>query len=200
MLEPLFVTELWQSAIDSSLIAELDIACRALAVDDEAGLKWCRKNGYPGYTSYASLEDLPWRFPAFRALAKEIDTQAKAFAKALEFDTKGKTFRLAGLWVNVMPQGGVHTGHIHPHAAISGTVYIALPKGASAIRFEDPRLGFKMAAPAPRKTASRSRQPFVTVEPDVGTLLMWESWLRHDVPLNRSEEPRISVSFNVAIE
>jgi uncharacterized protein (TIGR02466 family) len=27
---------------------------------------------------------------------------------------------------------------------------------------------------------------------------MWESWLRHEVPLNQAEEDRISVSFNYA--
>ena len=30
-----------------------------------ARAKWCEKHGYPGYTSYASLNDLPWRFPEF---------------------------------------------------------------------------------------------------------------------------------------
>jgi uncharacterized protein (TIGR02466 family) len=30
----------------------------------------------------------------------------------------------------------------------------------------------------------------------VGDVLLWESWLRHEVPMNMSEEERISVSFN----
>ena len=32
-----------------------------------------------------------------------------------------------------------------------------------------------------------------------GTLLLWESWLRHEVPINRAEGERISVSFNLVI-
>ncbi len=88
----------------------------------------------------------------------------------------------------------MHGAHIHPQAAISGTYYVALPKGASAIRFEDPRLPLMMAAPAKRETARD--KPFVTLAPTPGTLLLWESWLRHDVPQNEARRPRISVSFN----
>jgi uncharacterized protein (TIGR02466 family) len=36
------------------------------------------------------------------------------------------------------------------------------------------------------------------VKPQVGDVLLWESWLRHEVPMNMSEEDRISVSFNYA--
>ena len=54
-----------------------------------------------------------------------------------------------------------------------------MPKGSGAIRFEDPRLPLMMAAPTARRCAGDS--PFVTVEPEPGLLLMWESWLRHEV-------------------
>ena len=83
-----------------------------------------------------------------------------------------------------------------PHAAVSGTYYVALPKGASAIRFEDPRLPLMMAAPVRKQTARAHNKPFVTVEPKPGMLLLWESWLRHDVPLNDARGQRVSVSFN----
>ena len=49
----------------------------------------------------------------------------------------------------------------------------------------------------PRTTdAPRHLQPFVYVAPDVGDVLLWESWLRHEVPMNMAEDERISVSFN----
>ena len=82
------------------------------------------------------------------------------------------------------------------HAAISGTYYVALPKGASAIRFEDPRLPLMMAAPPRKPMARAGNKSFVTVEPKPGMLLLWESWLRHDVPLNEARGQRVSVSFN----
>jgi uncharacterized protein (TIGR02466 family) len=195
----LFVTQLHESAIASpgdAFLAELDASCRAIAEDDAAGQRWCRKNGYPGYTSYASLNDLPWRFPVFKELQKRLDRQVADFAKALEFDLDGKRIVLDSLWINVLPHGGVHTSHIHPHSVISGTVYVAMPDGASAIKFEDPRHAMMMYAPARKAKAAEENRSFIYRAPTPGTVLLWESWLRHEVPVNMAEDERISVSFN----
>lgn len=194
---PLFPTRLYRAELeDSGLLDEIEAACRILALDDEAGIAWCRKNGYPGYTSYASLNDLPWRMPVFKLLTKAIDRHVADFAKALEFDLGGGKLKMDSLWVNVLPEGGFHAAHIHPHSVISGTFYVAIPKGASALRLEDPRHAMMMAAPPKRAKASRENQSFVSIAPAPGTLLLWESWLRHDVPMNRAPSERISVSFN----
>jgi uncharacterized protein (TIGR02466 family) len=98
-----------------------------------------------------------------------------------------------------MEQGGVHAAHIHPHAVISGTYYVILPKGAAAIRFEDPRLAMMMAAPPKKRAAARENRTFVTIAPKPGTVLLWESFLRHDVPPNGARGKRISISFNYAL-
>lgn len=71
-----------------------------------------------------------------------------------------------------------------------------MPEGTSALKLEDPRLPMMMLAPVPLKTAPQELQRFVSVKPAVGEVLLWESWLRHEVPMNMSEEERISVSFN----
>ncbi|MEL6582232.1 MAG: TIGR02466 family protein [Pseudomonadota bacterium] len=180
-------------AVDS---AELEASCLSIAEDDEAGQAWCEENQYPGYTSYASLEDLGWRYSIFAQVTEALDKHVAAFAEALEFDLGDKPLKLENLWINILVPGGVHTGHLHPHSVISGTTYVAMPEGASAIKFEDPRLARMMAAPPRRKTAAPSAQPFVYVAPEVGDVLLWESWLRHEVPLNWADENRISVSFN----
>jgi uncharacterized protein (TIGR02466 family) len=201
-IETVFVTRIYRAELEGggcgSLVADLDAACRSIALDDAAGQRWCRRNGYPGYTSYASLSDLPWRFPAFKALAKALDRHVAEFAKELELDLKKGRLALDSLWINVLPPGGVHTSHIHPHAVVSGTAYVAVPAGASAIKFEDPRLGFMMAAPPRRQKARPENRTFVYVSPQPGTVLLWESWLRHEVPMNGGEDERISVSFNYA--
>jgi uncharacterized protein (TIGR02466 family) len=199
-IDRLFATQLYRGRIieagEDDFLAELAASCRVISEDDEAGRRWCRRNGYQGYTSYASLNDLPWRFPIFKQLGKRLDRHVSGFAKALEFDLAGRKITLDSLWINVMPEGGVHTSHIHPHSVISGTVYVAMPEGASSIKFEDPRLAMMMAAPARKSKAAEGNRPFVYRTPAVGDLLLWESWLRHEVPLNRAEGERISVSFN----
>jgi uncharacterized protein (TIGR02466 family) len=175
---------------------ELEDSCLSIAEDDTAGQDWSAKNGFPGYTSYASLTDLPWRFPIFKDLKKVLDKHVKSFAKDLQFDLDGKKLVLDDLWINILPSGGIHTSHIHPHSVISGTTYVAVPKGASAIKFEDPRLAMMMAAPARVKDARADMRSFVYVAPKVGDVLLWESWLRHEVPMNMADDDRISVSFN----
>ena len=98
----------------------------------------------------------------------------------------------------LLKPGGGHTSHIHPHAFLSGTVYIDVPDGASALKLEDPRLPFMMARPGLTDDAPEAERPFVYLRPQAGTVLMWESWLRHEVPPNAAKSERISVSFNYA--
>ncbi|WP_281967578.1 TIGR02466 family protein [Roseovarius nanhaiticus] len=198
----LFVTRLYRAQlselgkpIDAS---ELEASCWSIAEDDEAGQEWCEENGYPGYTSYASLDDLPYRFPIFRDLEKVLDTHVAAFAEDLEFDLGGKKLKLDSLWINILPEGGTHSSHIHPHSVISGTTYVTMPEGTSALKLEDPRLARMMAAPPRRKDAREELRAFRYEAPEAGEVLLWESWLRHEVPVNMSEDDRISVSFNYA--
>ena len=196
----LFVTRVYRAALaelGKALDAvELEQSCLSIAEDDEAGQDWCDENDFPGYTSYASLTDLPWRFPIFKDLVKALDKHVAAFVKDLEFNLDDKKIKLDSLWINILPVGGIHTAHIHPHSVISGTTYVAMPTGTSAIKFEDPRLAMMMAAPARKSDARPELRNFIYVTPAVGEVLLWESWLRHEVPMNMAEEDRISVSFN----
>ena len=199
-IDTLFVTKVYRADLTGAkagrLVAELESASLSIAEDDEAGQRWCEKNGYPGYTSYASLNDLPWRVPVFGELQKEVDKHVAAFVKELELDLKGRKLVMDSLWINILPPGGIHTSHIHPHSVISGTYYVTIPDGASALKFEDPRLGFMMAAPPRKKKAKPDNRQFAYIAPAPGTVLLWESWLRHEVPVNEAESERISVSFN----
>ncbi len=192
----LFATSLYEADLgDDALLAELAHSIRSFARDDRAGRSWCRDHAYPGYTSYASLDDLQRRDPAFAELGRKLARHARAFAGELGWDHRPK---LDSLWVNLLKAGGHHSGHIHPHAVLSGTFYVEAPKGSGAIRFEDPRLPMMMAAPVRRPEAPEALQPFVSIEPKPGMLLLWESWLRHEVRPGRNRGDRLSVSFNFA--
>jgi uncharacterized protein (TIGR02466 family) len=99
-------------------------------------------------------------------------------------------------WANVMHPNAHHSGHIHPLSVISGTYYVSVPAGSPAIKFEDPRLPQLMHSP-PRKTRARAEnRSFVEVPARPGTLVLFESWLRHEVPLHTGRAPRVSISFN----
>ena len=197
MSENLFVTKLYKGRI--APVLDLEKTCLAIAAEDKAGQRWSTDHGYGGYTSYASLNDLTRRASIFDDLEKAIRKQVSGFARELQFES-GTRPRLDSLWINMMEKGAVHTPHIHPHSAISGTYYVTVPPRSGAIRFEDPRLGLMMAAP-PRKKAARSEnRSFVDVAPKPGMLLLWESWLRHGVEPNGARGARISVSFNYRLD
>lgn len=192
-----FSTLIQQSRLPSdALLADLEAACWMVEDGDVAGHDWCDKEGYPGYTSYASLDDLAQRAPAFEALVQILDQKAQAFAVAHYWDLGSARLKCDSLWINILGEGGHHSGHIHPHSVISGTCYVAMPDGAGRIKFEDPRLPMMMAAPPIKADAPDHAQRFVYHAPEPGEILMWESWLRHEVMTSQSEEARISVSFN----
>jgi len=201
-IDSLFVTRLYRAALSEHGPKidpqEMEASCITIAEDDEAGQDWCEENGYPGYTSYASLTDLPWRFPIFADLVKSLDAHVAAFAQDLELNLDGRELKLEDLWINILPEGGTHASHIHPHSVISGTTYVSMPDGASALKLEDPRHAMMMAHPPRTKDCRRELRTFVYEAPNVGDVLLWESFIRHEVPMNMSEDERISVSFNYA--
>ena len=198
MMRNLFVTKLYSVQLSRpELLRDLARSIRSLARDDTAGRRWSRDHHYSGYTSYASLNDLPKRDPAFADLSKLLTRHAATFAREAAFDLHRKP-RLDSLWANLLKSGGHHSGHIHPHSIISGTLYVEVPKGSGKIRFEDPRLPLMMAAPTRRPDSEVEFQPFVTVEPQIGLLLLWESWLRHEVLAGTGRGERLSISFNFA--
>ena len=191
MTRDLFVTKLYEAEVgDQRLLRDLARSIRAFARDDDAGRRWSRDHRYAGYTSYASLNDLPKRDPAFAELAKLLTRHAAKFADECAFDLARKP-KLDSLWANLLKSGGQHSGHIHPHSIISGTFYVEVPKGSGDIRLEDPRLPLMMSAPPRADT-------FVSVQPRPGLLLLWESWLRHEVLSGTGKGERLSISFNFA--
>lgn len=163
---------------------------------DEAGRRWC-KNNYPaGYTSYSSMAQLHRSFSTFASLARHIDRHVRAFAAKLDLDLRERRLEMTDCWVNVMPRFAMHGLHLHPLATISGTYYLRTPRGCSRIRFEDPRLAQMMAAPPRLPDARPDNRQQVLYDVEPGKLLLWESWLRHEVQSNPVDAERVSVSFN----
>jgi uncharacterized protein (TIGR02466 family) len=193
----LFATRFYEGSLSSRVaLDELAVSCRGLAEDDGAGRRWSKAHGYRGYTSYASLNDLPARDPAFAALVGELNRHVALFAAECAFDLGGRRLKLDSLWVNVLRTGGTHSGHIHPHSVVSGTCYVVVPPGAGALKLEDPRLPMLMAAPPRRPDAPEDLRTFVYAEPQAGSVFLWESWLRHEVVPGTGRGERISISFN----
>ncbi|HEX3912927.1 MAG TPA: TIGR02466 family protein [Steroidobacteraceae bacterium] len=180
------------SAFNRQLLKE----CRQLRLDDAAGRRWSRRNYPGGYTSYGSAHRLQSVSPTFELLERKLKRHIAAFAAAAEWDLAGRKLQMTDCWVNIMPQHTVHSLHLHPHASLSGTYYVQIPTASPGIKFEDPRLDRFMAAPPRKLQATRAARPWVTFPAAAGQLVLFESWLRHEVAPNTVRGERISVSFN----
>lgn len=170
--------------------------CLQLVRDDMAGRRWSAKNYPGGYTSYGSVSRLQTVSPTFAELERHLDRHVRRYVRSLEYDLEGRTLSMTDCWVNVMPKGVVHGLHLHPLSTLSGTYYVRVPRGSPGIKLEDPRLDRYMAAPPRRPDAPVELRPWFTVPARTGDVVLFESWLRHEVVANQSAQERISISFN----
>lgn len=175
---------------------ELEEQCYLVRDTDEEGAEWSSSHYLHGYTSYGSITDLHRRFPHFEELEKMLRPHVRRFARALDFDLGEGALSMSTCWVNIMPTHTAHSLHLHPLSVLSGTYYVTVPRGSSPLKFEDPRLSLMMAAPPRLASAREKNQTFVSLAPEAGQVALWESWLRHEVPPNRGNEDRVSISFN----
>ncbi len=118
------------------------------------------------------------------------------FARSVEWDLRGRRLEMTDCWVNIMPRQAAHTLHLHPLSTLSGTYYVQVPDAAPGIKFEDPRLERFMAAPPRKRSCRIENRQWVTVPANAGSLVLFESWLRHEVTPNTRRQDRVSISFN----
>jgi uncharacterized protein (TIGR02466 family) len=187
-IQTLFPTYLYAAPLQRNdgrkLNKQLLRECLQLPFDDEAGVKWSLKNYPGGYTSYQSAHRMQQVSPTFAQLEKHVRRHVKSFVKTLELDMTGRELEMTDCWVNIMPRQVAHSMHLHPLSTISGTYYVQTPKGCAGLKFEDPRLEKFMAAPPRRADASPANRPWAVVPAEAGKVVLFESWLRHEVPAN----------------
>jgi len=195
-----FPTFVYDEPLQRTGLARLneDLAdeCRRIRDYDAAGRRWSAKNYPGGYTSYASLNRLHQFSSTFAGLERRITAHVRRFVRHLDLDLRGHTLVMTDFWVNIMPEHAAHGLHLHPLSLISGTYYVVTPRGCPGLKFEDPRLERFMAAP-PRITGARpTNRTHITYPARAGHVILFESWLRHEVASNPAAAERISVSFN----
>ncbi len=180
----------------SRLNDELAEECHRLRELDAAGRRWSAHNYPGGFTSYASMARLHRSSSTFAALEQKITAHVRRFVRRLELDLRGRRIFMTDCWVNIMPERAAHSLHLHPLSFISGTYYVRTPRGCAGLKFEDPRLDRFMAAPPRRPDAHPVNRAHVVYPAVAGRVILFESWLRHEVAANPTPHERISVSFN----
>ena len=199
-IKPWFPTFIYDSPLqprgnDAFARALLD-DCHKIRAHDRAGQRWCRKNYPAGYTSYGTMTNLHQTFSTFIDLEAKIRRHVNRFARRLDMNLQGARLAMTDCWVNMMSRHAVHSLHLHPLAVVSGTYYVATPPGSSRLRFEDPRLDKLMGAPPKRDPCRPENRQQVSYDVAAGKLILFESWLRHEVASNPTRGERVSISFN----
>ena len=192
----LIYTARLQGAGTTAINRELLKETRQIREHDVAGRRWSTRRYPGGYTSYGSLCHLQKMSSTFAVLERKLRRHVNAYVRSLELDMGARTLAMTDCWVNVMTRQVVHGLHLHPLATISGTYYVQTPRGCSGLKLEDPRLDRFMAAPPRRANARPELKPWVTIPATAGHLVLFESWLRHEVPPITGAGERVSISFN----
>jgi len=178
------------------LNAELTGEIATLEKIDGHGRRWSKEHYINGYSSYSSMTQLHHTSPTFAELERRLRPAVKSFVKTLKWDLMGRELLMTTCWANSMGQGTHHTMHTHPMCVLSGVYYVNLPPGSSPFKIEDPRMGLLMASPPRKASAPEIEQNYMRIEPQAGQFLLFESWMRHEVPPHRGKQRRLSVSFN----
>jgi uncharacterized protein (TIGR02466 family) len=143
--------------------------------------------------------------PATNWLRAQVNGTVIEYLRAIGIDFS-LNWQIHG-WANVNRYGDYHDPHNHPHCYLSGTYYVKVPRGGakrrqradvrpSRITFYDPRPAFNM--PAIRNDPYVD--PEFTVLPEPGLLMLWPAGVMHFVHPNLSDEPRVSISFNIVLK
>ena len=105
--------------------------------------------------------------------------------------------KLGNMWANINPPGGYNKPHIHPNSLFSGVYYVKTPINSGRLICNDPRPGIQTCMPN-RKKGQPPKHLWreVNLQPQENRAIMFNSWLWHTVEPNKSNEDRISVSFN----
>ncbi len=200
-IKSLFPSYLFHASLPTAqkLNVELEDAIVRLIEKDQKGRAWSADGYLNGYTSYPARQRLHKTAGPFKKLIDAIKPRVHDFARHLHWDIDPKRIIPLDSWANAMGQGAYHGLHNHPMSMISGVYSVNAPRGSSPFVVEDPRVDHFMHSPNRKETAPRRDQIRFAVHPKAGEFVLFESWLRHEVPPNEGKEPRLSIAFNFGI-
>ena len=130
----------------------------------------------------------------YNVLTKELFAMQEEIFKK-EFLTQKPV--LGNMWANINYPGNFNRPHLHPNALFSGVYWIKAPVNSGNLMLYDPRPGVHTTMPN-RKEGRLPPELWreVHYQPRAGTIVMFPAWMWHEVRSNKSNDTRISVSFN----
>ena len=155
--------------------------------EDPKGLN---KTNRGGWHSPTTMHDKP----EHQHLISTLFNMAQEIFKKEQLD---QSVALGNMWANINPPRAWNLKHNHANAFFSGVYYVKVPVNAGQLEAHDPRPGPQLLRPK-QNTDNLSREYWrsVSFDPQEGRIIIFPSWLEHEVKSNESNEMRISISFN----
>ena len=107
--------------------------------------------------------------------------------------------RIVAMWAIINKKNSFNVMHNHQNCYFSSAYYVKKPKNSGDITFFDPKEAKTYRFPKIEKYTEYSAGA-VTIKPEEGDLLIFPSYLYHEVGVNLSEDDRVVISFNVDID
>jgi uncharacterized protein (TIGR02466 family) len=102
---------------------------------------------------------------------------------------------VTGAWSVRLRSGGYHTDHVHPQGWLSSACYIAVPATVGSAGPDDRAGWLRLGQPAVPTMPPLAAEHHVRPEP--GRLALFPAYMWHGVEPFESDEPRISVAFDL---
>mgnify|MGYP001377518579 FL=1 len=142
-----------------------------------------------GFQSATDRFDMMTTDPVFQPLRNLI---LHVIEKELNF--KAKKFEVDRMWCNVNTRDDFNMIHSHGQFQFSGAYYVKAPKDSGQIVFRDPR---PAAITNEFVTSQFNGGEVYRIEPEEGKLLIFPSYLDHMVMPSKSDDDRVSISWNI---
>ena len=194
MIQDLFKIPIYNTNLDIDNKLLLDLSYQERDNDTDGRRK--SNNGY-------QTKDLD--FKKYKFLFDEVSKHLINYYSIYNADIKAHCF--SNFWINISGKHNYNRLHSHNGSFISGVYYIKVPKNSGAIVFENPSCmfientfkKFDNWTFSGAEDFNSYNSPEWRIVPLVGQLIMFPSYLRHYVEENKSDDDRISLSFNVMI-
>lgn len=199
-LKLLFATPLWEAQIgDERMNAQLKAAIYDVERNDTA----FDSNKYRfGYTSYHSGLPL-YRDIRFKEVTQRVLQQARLFLHAVRVrtpDGKRLSLQIIEIFCNINRKYSVHGAHRHECCDLSAVYYVDVPAGSAHFAANSPLEPLFMHS---RSQLFEEDSPLTlekhTVCPESGKLLIFPSWMAHEVEQQVTDGDRLSIAFNLGI-
>ena len=153
----------------------------------DPGIKKTNRNGWHSTTEMHKI-------PVYQPLVNELFVMMNDIWKEEWLDREPM---LGNMWANINYPGGYNRPHVHPNCLFSGVYWVKGNKESGTLAINDPRPGIQTMMPA-RKPGRPPKHLWreAHLEPVPGRLIMFPAWLWHCVEPNKTNDIRISVSFN----